>query len=738
MALNGFFRFLRWVARRAGMLHPALQGVRRSSWIGRHLPQSLRFALGIGVLADRGYRFPYERGKPPHGDAARMQREYVERGLHEMPDTFVLYRIIGNDLYPRHRKGQSRDNLRFILENEPDFEHCEKRFIVNRIVDADEERQIIGMLERAGRPYQRIPFDWNEYGDVGWDADGIPAEYSPVSESFARLPAPYRNRALMRLYRYKNNYAMNNNGARNVALRDGRNRAKWVLPWDGNCFITAAAWEEIVAGVKAHPEVPYHIVPMARINDNVELLQPGFRPSALEEPQVLFRKDAALEFDIEHPYGRRPKVELLWRLGVPDGWDRWPIEPWDLPVADYAPDAGKWMRSGWVVRLASGRPELEKGATSRNDRGIARIEAITTMLDHLDEQVLERRLDAQAPVFVRSDFAQRADPALVEALRLAAEEALDCGTLRVPGLPCIPRDKTRASGTRMYEPLGEQYDRTRLQRLFDDTWVLGLAFQSTREARFAEHAAKLVRTWFLDEATRITPHLNYAQARIGWGRNKGRGAGIIEMKDLYYFLDAIRLLQLSGALTEAEIESLKNWFREYLQWLLKDAQGRRERTRRNNLGTYYDLQVTAIAAWLGEVLVLRDALRDARLRVSLQFDADGRQPEELKGTITAHYCCFNLQGWVNLAELAERTLGVDLWSEDCKGRSLRKALEWTLQYRNREWPFPQQEPFDAERFLPLQYAYERRFGERSGIDFAKVKPVFHPHDGIRPFWQLQE
>src|SRR5690606_13438462 len=184
--------------------------------------------------------------------------------------------------------------------------------------------------------------------------------------------------------------------------------------------------------------------------------------------------------------------------------------------------------------------------------------------------------------------------------------------------------------------------------------------------------------------------------------------------------------------------SLKNWFREYLQWLLKDAQGRRERTRRNNLGTYYDLQVTAIAAWLGEVLVLRDALRDARLRVSLQFDADGRQPEELKGTITAHYCCFNLQGWVNLAELAERTLGVDLWSEDCKGRSLRKALEWTLQYRNREWPFPQQEPFDAERFLPLQYAYERRFGERSGIDFAKVKPVFHPHDGIRPFWQLQE
>src|SRR5690606_39181449 len=335
---RGVMKELKQIARRLARMVPGV------IWFKRYVFDRIFHRVVVPV------EYPHSRGPAPRADFARLREAYEASPLAGMPDTFVLYRIIGNDLYPRHRKGQSRDNLRFILENEPDFEHCEKRFIVNRIVDADEERQIIGMLERAGRPYQRIPFDWNEYGDVGWDADGIPAEYSPVSESFARLPAPYRNRALMRLYRYKNNYAMNNNGARNVALRDGRNRAKWVLPWDGNCFITAAAWEEIVAGVKAHPEVPYHIVPMARINDNVELLQAGFRPSALEEPQVLFRKDAALEFDIEHPYGRRPKVELLWRLGVPDGWDRWPIEPWDLPVADYAPDAGKWMRSGWVVR----------------------------------------------------------------------------------------------------------------------------------------------------------------------------------------------------------------------------------------------------------------------------------------------------------------------------------------------------------------------------------------------------
>ena len=52
-------------------------------------------------------------------------------------DTFLLARIIGNDLEPRHRKGQSFDNVLFILDNEPAFEDCEKFWIVNRITDRD-------------------------------------------------------------------------------------------------------------------------------------------------------------------------------------------------------------------------------------------------------------------------------------------------------------------------------------------------------------------------------------------------------------------------------------------------------------------------------------------------------------------------------------------------------------------------------------------------------------------------
>jgi hypothetical protein len=48
---------------------------------------------------------------------------------------------------------------------------------------------------------------------------------------------------------------------------------------------------------------------------------------------------------------------------------------------------------------------------------------------------------------------------------------------------------------------------------------LALAYRVTKEDRYAEHAGRLLRTWFLDEATRMNPHLRYAQAIPGIQRD---------------------------------------------------------------------------------------------------------------------------------------------------------------------------------------------------------------------------
>lgn len=321
----------------------------------------------------------------------QLRQEYEKSALSREPDTFVLYRIIGNDLYPRHRKGQSFDNLAFLLEHEERLPGCEKRWVVNRIVDPEEERRIIDLLERFQQSYIHIPFIADEYRAIGLDYDALPRPDYQETEAFARLRPEEQDRCRTALYRLKNNYVMNNNGARNAALQDGRKRAKWVLPWDGNCFITPQAWQQIVADVTSRPHLKYFAVPMERALDNNDLLRDGYRPNPVEEPQLLFRRDAAETFNPDIPYGRRPKVELFWRLGIPGPWDYWGDDPWDQPRRPLSKEAGQFGAAGWVARMFSGVKQLESSSkASGNRRMRARNSAIIDAIHAVDITVSKR------------------------------------------------------------------------------------------------------------------------------------------------------------------------------------------------------------------------------------------------------------------------------------------------------------------------------------------------------------
>ena len=269
-------------------------------------------------------------------------------------DRFVLYRIVGNDLYPRHDAGQSLANLRFILENEPPFEGCEKRWLLNRIRQPEKVKELVALLDHHGYGYDLVPFDQEAFQAVPWDWEVLSSPDFLASRDYCRLISHQRQSWEIALYRHKNNYLMNNNGARNRALELGRVRADWVLPWDGNCFLTMAGWEALRATVLEQSAADYFHVPMLRIADNAHLLDPAFEAIPQDEPQVVFAASAAERFNEAFPYGRRPKVELFWRLGLPGLWDGWLDEAWDQPRRPTLEPPPACPRAGWVARLHSG------------------------------------------------------------------------------------------------------------------------------------------------------------------------------------------------------------------------------------------------------------------------------------------------------------------------------------------------------------------------------------------------
>ena len=342
---------------------------------------------------------------PQIGSFERLAQD--TNSMQQAHDSFVLYRIIGNDLYPLHARNQSYRNLQFVLENEPELPGCEKRWVVNRFVDKEQERAVVALLEKHQQQYRVIPFVEEDYRRIGFDLDCFTDPDFLASETFKALPALTRARAVVAAYRLKNNYVMNNNGARNAALREGRDRANWILPFDGNVFVTEAGWQAIRRDVLSSVQLQYFVVPMTWIESNSLLLDPGFVPNPIDEPQLLFRRDAAQEFDERFPYGRRPKVEMFWRLGIPGDWDRWQDDPWDPARPTQLPI--RVGTAGWVARMCSGldATALENTATFKERarfKSRVRLEAILSTLRCLDATI--NKASPQGAVDLLDPFAE--------------------------------------------------------------------------------------------------------------------------------------------------------------------------------------------------------------------------------------------------------------------------------------------------------------------------------------------
>ncbi len=256
------------------------------------------------------------------------------------------------------------------------------------------------------------------------------------------------------------------------------------------------------------------------------------------------------------------------------------------------------------------------------------------------------------------------------------------------GLPYVNRDGR--SNPEAADP--DRYDATRYRRMVRSVEDLSLAYYLTGADAYAQHAAFLIRAWFLDESSRMNPNLRFAQ--LIPGRTAMRGTGIIDGRDLSRIVDAVGLLDGSPGWSGSDQSALQRWFGDLADWLLESPQGRMEARASNNHGTWFDVQVALFARFAGRDEVATRVLSESVYRINGQIQPDGSQPLELRRTLALHYSLFNLKAFVSLAALAE-PLQIDLWNyESENGRSLRSALEFVLPFvlSDQPWPYSQIAP----------------------------------------------
>lgn len=273
------------------------------------------------------------------------------------------------------------------------------------------------------------------------------------------------------------------------------------------------------------------------------------------------------------------------------------------------------------------------------------------------------------------------------------------------GLPYIRRD-----GERNPELL-KITDSTQLGDMIGDAETLALAYYFTRDEKYAAQATGVIRTWFLDPNTRQNPNLNFGQGIPGIA--PGRGIGLIETRGLYRVIDAATLLEGSSSWTKADRDGLKEWFGEFLKWMIDSPIGKDEADERNNHGTFYDVQIIAYAIFTERRELALKQIENAKARIRSQIEPDGSQPHELARTLSWGYANMNLYGFFTIARLAENA-GVDLWKyESTDGRGIRKAFTWLLPFiRNeKEWTYKQIKPREFEQTASLLNIAARKYKE---------------------------
>ncbi len=227
--------------------------------------------------------------------------------------------------------------------------------------------------------------------------------------------------------------------------------------------------------------------------------------------------------------------------------------------------------------------------------------------------------------------------------------------------------------------------------------LLSLAYFFTEDEKYAEKAADLIRTWFIDPETRMNPRNEYAQIvpnRYEYYDVAGFG-NCIPMA-----FDTAGLLEQSPAWSADDSVALKAWTNEFAAWAQTAPKGVIQFNEPSNHGTNYDFLLTMFSLYHEDEATARQSiLHYLENRMPGQIDSDGSNPLEKLRANSLLYHRYNLGRAFDLATLSRHFDDLDAFQYETEdGRGLRLQLDFLLPYMlgEKSWEFWNGEVFPRE------------------------------------------
>lgn len=248
------------------------------------------------------------------------------------------------------------------------------------------------------------------------------------------------------------------------------------------------------------------------------------------------------------------------------------------------------------------------------------------------------------------------------------------------GLPYLYRD----SMTNPEALESSKYDKGRYEDMVHRVAILALAYYYSDDEPYAEHATKLLRTWFIDAKTRMNPNFRFAAARPGvWD---GHFSGTIEGVILIELLDYVAIVSASDSWSANDQKQLRAWFGALSEWLATSRFGRREVFSLNNHSSYLLAQVAVFSTYSGDQTRARKAVKLCYKLLRQQICRDGSMPREIDRADAWFYSIYGLRAFAVLARVGE-LYHEDLWAA-CGGRLARACSSLgTYLIEHESWPF---------------------------------------------------